>query len=111
MNKKCPLLKKPCIEHECMFWVHMLGHDPRTDQAVDVHDCTWRWIPALQMETTRQAAHTAAAVEDERNLIHRGLTRQLTRKDFQPQYDDIVDYDDNGQPLLSRLNGEDHGRN
>jgi hypothetical protein len=100
MSKKCPFFKKPCLEDGCMFWVHVLGQKPDSQDSVDLYDCTFRWLPTLQIETSKQARNTAAAVEDERNLIHRGLTNQLTRSDMAIQYDDIAE---DGIP---RLNGE-----
>jgi len=78
-----------------MFWVHLLGKDPQTGGDVDVFDCSFRWIPNLQVETSRRVIQVASAVDEERNLIHRGLTNQLTKAD-------MAVWDD-GTP---RLNGE-----
>jgi hypothetical protein len=100
----CPLLKRTCIERDCKFWVHLIGKNPNTGQDMDTFDCSWLWVPALLMRVAGEERHTAAAVEDMRNLLHRGLTGQLTNNDMALQYDDVAE-----QP--PRLNGNNHGRN
>jgi hypothetical protein len=96
-KKKCPMLRGACIEEGCMFWVHMVGKKPDTGVEVDLFDCSFRWIPSLMMKLSGQESHTASAVEDMRNLLHRGLTRQLTDEDFSVHYDGISDQ--NGVPI------------
>ena len=65
----CPLLKEPCIEHRCKFYVHLLGVDPQTAAAVDKFDCAVAFLPVLLIEGAAQARHTAAAVESLRNEL------------------------------------------
>lgn len=67
--KKCPLLKKACIEGECMFWVHMLGTHPQSGHPVDQFDCSMRWLPILLVENARHSRGVQAAVESARNEI------------------------------------------
>ena len=51
MDKLCPLLKEPCIEHKCKFYVHLLGKDPQVDRTIDTWDCSIAWIPILLKRT------------------------------------------------------------
>lgn len=69
MTKKviCPLLKKPCIEHECMWYCHVEGKNPQSGQDVDCWDCAVRWIPVMIMDQTRHTKGVQAAVESFRN--------------------------------------------
>ncbi len=71
MSKKtlCPLLKKPCIESDCKFWVHVTGADPQSGNPVDLYDCTFSWFPVLLIENTQQQRQTGAAVESFRNEV------------------------------------------
>ncbi|WP_080425296.1 hypothetical protein [Burkholderia ubonensis] len=63
----CPLLKKPCVEHECAWYAHVVGRDPQTGRDVDHFDCSVRWIPMLITEGARQTRGVQAAVESMRN--------------------------------------------
>jgi hypothetical protein len=69
MEKLCPLLQKPCIEHQCKFWVHLLGQNPQTSKAIDHWDCTLVWLPILLIENAQQGRQAGAAVESMRNEI------------------------------------------
>lgn len=69
MTKKviCPLMRKPCIEHECAWYGHMEGRNPQNGQPMDHWDCAVRWLPILITESARQTKNVQAAVEDFRN--------------------------------------------
>lgn len=69
MNKLCPLLKKPCVEHDCTFWTHITGMHPQTGANVDCWDCTLKWIPIMLVEQTRMTRTVAASVDSARNEI------------------------------------------
>ncbi|CAB3720234.1 hypothetical protein LMG22037_04701 [Paraburkholderia phenoliruptrix] len=69
MTKKCPLLKKACIESDCAFWTHMLGMHPQTGAPVDQWGCAVTWLPLLLVENSRHARGVQAAVESARNEI------------------------------------------
>lgn len=75
MIKKCPLLKKACIESDCAFWTHMLGTHPQTSAPVDQWGCAVAWLPVLLVENARHARGVQAAVESTRNEI---VSRQDT---------------------------------
>jgi len=86
--KLCPLIKKPCIEHECMWYLNVRGTHPQTGQEVDGWDCSMIWQPVLMIENSAQQRSTGAAVESFRNemvkanetstqlLLETALTRQ-----------------------------------
>lgn len=69
MAKKiiCPLLKKPCIEHDCAWFGHMDGMNPQTGQSIDGWDCVVKWLPILLVDGARQTRNVQAAVETFRN--------------------------------------------
>lgn len=71
-KKLCPLLKKPCIEHECEFFFPILGTLPQTGEVVNKFDCVVKWLPHLLMENTQQARQAGAAFEGVRNEMHAG---------------------------------------
>jgi len=69
MNKLCPLLKEPCIEHQCKFYVHVTGEHPQTGAKMDTFDCSFAWLPALLIETSRRTTGVSASVESMRNEV------------------------------------------
>lgn len=71
MKKLCPLLRKPCIQDRCEFWVHLMGMNPQTGQPMDEWSCTFRWLPVLLVENSNQQRQTAASVDKTANQIAR----------------------------------------
>lgn len=67
MATKCPLIKKPCLKHDCEWYVHVTGQDPQTGREVDQFGCTMVFLPMLLIENSQQQRHTGAAVESFRN--------------------------------------------
>jgi hypothetical protein len=69
MAKKiiCPLLRKPCIEHECAWWATVRGYDINTGKEVDDQRCVISTVPMLMIENSAQQRSTASAVESLRN--------------------------------------------
>ena len=65
----CPLLKKPCIEHQCAFFTHIIGMHPQTGKELDQWDCSVRWLPVLMTEGARQTHNAVAAIESMRNEV------------------------------------------
>ena len=65
----CPLLKKPCIEHGCKFWVHITGLHPQSGAKIDHFDCSVAWLPVLLVEATRTTSGVQASVESMRNEV------------------------------------------
>lgn len=63
----CPLLKKPCIEHQCEWYVSVRGYDVNTGRDVDNMQCVVSLLPMLLIENSAQQRSTATAVESLRN--------------------------------------------
>lgn len=88
----CPLLRKPCLEADCTFWIHIRGQHPQTGQPVDQPGCAIVWQPILMIENSAQQRATGAAIESFRNemvtaneisqqlLIETAHQNRLTRK-------------------------------
>lgn len=70
-EKICPLLKKPCIEHDCLWYIKIRGVNPQTGQDIDEYGCTMAWMPVLTIENSQQQRSTGAAVESFRNEMSR----------------------------------------
>jgi hypothetical protein len=66
-DKICPLLKKPCIEHQCAWYIQLRGTHPQTGEPMDQFDCTMVMQPLLMIENSQQQRQTGAAVESFRN--------------------------------------------
>lgn len=71
----CPLMKSECMRERCMFWVHLLGQNPQTDQPIDAWDCSIRFLPVLLIEGAQQSRQAGAAVESLRNEFVSGQSR------------------------------------
>ena len=75
MGTYCPLIKKDCIEHQCKFYVHLLGNDPQTGKGIDKFDCAMAFIPVLLIEGAQQTRQAGAAIESFRNEMVAGNRR------------------------------------
>lgn len=69
MAKLCPLLQKECIQHQCEFYIHMIGMDPQTGQPKDEWGCTFRWLPILLTENANQIRQAAASSDKVANEV------------------------------------------
>ena len=65
----CPLLKKPCIEHQCAWYTTVRGYDRNTGKEIDNQECIVSTIPLLLIENSAQQRSTGSAVESMRNEI------------------------------------------
>jgi hypothetical protein len=63
----CPLLRKPCIEEECAWYVTVRGYDVNTGKDIDNKQCVLSTMPMLLIENSAQQRSTASAVESMRN--------------------------------------------
>jgi hypothetical protein len=68
-EKKCPLLKKPCIKEQCMWSTTVRGTNPNTGAEVDQHGCAIAFLPMLLIENAQMSRETGAAVESARNVF------------------------------------------
>ena len=65
----CPLLRKPCVEDKCAWWMQVRGKDPQSEKEIDNYGCAVTWLPILQIETSQQTRQAGAAVESLRNNV------------------------------------------
>lgn len=66
-EKKCPLLNKKCITHQCQWYICVQGTHPNTGQPVDEWGCAVAWLPVMTLATAQESRQAAAAVESFRN--------------------------------------------
>lgn len=69
----CPLLRAPCIEGKCKWWIHIRGKHPQSNAELDMPDCSIKWLPVLLIENAQEVRQAAAAVESTRNEQVRGV--------------------------------------
>lgn len=67
MEKTCPMLNKPCIEHGCRWYTQLLGKHPQTGEQLNKFGCAVEFLPVLLIETAKETRQAAAAVESARN--------------------------------------------
>lgn len=63
----CPLIRKKCIEHQCKFFIHLLGKNPQSTATIDNWDCAIVFLPILLIEGAQQTRQAGAAIESFRN--------------------------------------------
>lgn len=68
----CPLMRGPCIESKCKFWVHLLGKNPQSDSTVDRFDCAVSWLPILLIENAQTVRQVAASTDKVANQVNQG---------------------------------------
>lgn len=71
-SKKCPLVGKKCIEHQCSFYVHLVGLNPQTGQPTDEWNCAVAWLPMLLIENANEVRKSASSTDKVANEV-RGL--------------------------------------
>jgi len=76
--KKCGFTRKPCMEHDCMQWIQLMGKNPNTGQDINEWGCAIAWMPILQIESSQQMRQAGAAVESFRNEMVRGVQKLAT---------------------------------
>ena len=64
---QCPLLKKKCIKHKCIWYNMLQGNHPQTGAMVQEWGCSIAWIPLLLVENSKHMMGTQAATESFRN--------------------------------------------
>ena len=63
----CPLLKKKCIKHRCIWYNMLQGKHPQTGLDVQEWGCSIAWLPLLLVENSRNTMGVQAATESFRN--------------------------------------------
>lgn len=72
-DNTCPMLKAPCIEAKCKWWIHIRGKHPQSHAEIDMPDCSIKWLPILLIENAQEVRQAAAAIESTRNEQARGV--------------------------------------
>lgn len=72
MEKLCPLFKGACMEHQCRWFIQILGKNPQTGDPLPNNGwgCAMEWMPVLLIHNSQQTNQLAAAVESQRNEGH-----------------------------------------
>lgn len=63
MTKLCPLLKKECIEHQCEWYINILGLHPQTGETINDWRCAISFLPVLLVENSKEQRGTAASCD------------------------------------------------
>jgi len=72
--KRCPFLKKDCIEDKCMLFSRSVKTEVTTQKQIPLNTCTLNLIPDMLLDVIKNTNGTQAAVE------HRG-NEQIKRQD------------------------------
>lgn len=67
----CPLIKERCKKLGCNFFIKISGSHPQTGDSIEEWDCTFKWLPILLIENSKEVRQGAAATESFRNLMFR----------------------------------------
>jgi hypothetical protein len=71
--KKCPLLNKKCIEHDCEWFTHLVGKNPQTAMPQDEWGCAVKWLPILLIEGANMTRQVSAALDRNNNTLFSAL--------------------------------------
>jgi hypothetical protein len=66
-DKLCPLLKKNCVEHQCRWYIQVMGKNPQTGQDLSQWGCAIEWLPVLLIENAQVERQTGASVDAFKN--------------------------------------------
>jgi hypothetical protein len=66
-SKLCPLLKKNCAEHQCRWYIQVMGKNPQTGQDLNQWGCAMEWLPVLLIENAQVERQTGASVDSFKN--------------------------------------------
>lgn len=102
MKIVCPLLRKPCLEHGCAWYVTIHGTDPQTGVALSPSMCVMVADLKVGIEGNKEVRQSAAAIESMRNENVRNNLRAIALlSDTQMKF--MEDKRD------AKVNGSDHG--
>lgn len=68
----CPLIKAPCRQLGCNWFVQLRGINPNTGEEIDDYRCTMAFLPLLLIENSAQTRQAGAAIESFRNEVAKG---------------------------------------
>ena len=64
---QCPLIKKKCMKHRCIWYNMLQGNNPQTGAPVQEWGCSIAWLPLLLVENNGKQIQTTSAVGSFRN--------------------------------------------
>lgn len=59
----CPLLKEPCRQLGCNWFISMRGINPNTGEEIDDWRCTMAFLPLMVMEGASQTRQAGASID------------------------------------------------
>ena len=65
----CPLWKAPCKEHDCRWYINIIGKHPQTGADINQWDCAIALLPMLLIENAMTQRQTAASIQSFRNEV------------------------------------------
>ena len=84
---QCPLIKKKCMKHRCIWYNMLQGNNPQTGAPVQEWGCSIAWLPLLLVENNGKQIQTTSAVESFRiemvkaNMVTLALVDQKNKKE------------------------------
>lgn len=64
MDLTCPLMKGPCIQRMCRWWISLKGNDPQDGSIVDKWGCAIEFVPILLVGVGKETRSAGQSVED-----------------------------------------------
>ena len=77
MSKRCPLIRKACMKHDCEWYTLIQGKNPQNGQDVNEWACAIAFLPMLLIENAQQIRGVQAATESFRNEVTEGHKRNF----------------------------------
>lgn len=77
MELTCPLMKKPCIERMCRWWIALKGENPQGG-VIDQWGCAIEFLPILLIENSKQTRGCTQSVEDFKKAFNQGTQLLLS---------------------------------
>jgi hypothetical protein len=68
MTKKCPLMGD-CVEHQCRWFINVIGQHPQTGEHIDRWDCSITFIPMLLVENAKNVSTAVKSSEQLRETF------------------------------------------
>jgi hypothetical protein len=78
--KKCPLLNKKCIEHDCDWFVHLIGKNPQTGANQDEWGCSIKWLPILLVENAAVTKNVSIALDRNNNTLFSAFPKEVQQR-------------------------------
>jgi len=67
----CPLWRAPCKEHQCRWFINVIGQNPNTGEQINKWGCSMELLPMLVIENAQQTRQAGASIDSFRNEMVR----------------------------------------